>query len=245
MCKKVILLTACINPNGMAFTALQDCEERKRQYKDALSFYLRKTRAKIVFVDNSGYDIGELIGEYNNYISEKRLEMFSFFGNDYDKNLGKGYGEALIIEYALNQSLLLKNADIIIKITGRLICSNINLIMRFCMIKQKVTANLVYDQWNNLECLSHIFAAPYNFYTEYFLVDKNKLNDSKNYWFEHLLLYSVKKWKSDGMKYGEFPLPPIIKGQRGSVGVNYKTSLRELLRYPLQLWRHRKLINAL
>ena len=28
----VLLLTACVNPNGMAFTALQDGEERLIQY---------------------------------------------------------------------------------------------------------------------------------------------------------------------------------------------------------------------
>ena len=34
----VILLTACISPDGMAYTALQDSNERKRQYIDAIKF---------------------------------------------------------------------------------------------------------------------------------------------------------------------------------------------------------------
>ena len=36
----VILLTACVNPNGMSKTVLQDVELRRKQYVNALNFYL-------------------------------------------------------------------------------------------------------------------------------------------------------------------------------------------------------------
>lgn len=36
----ILLLTACINPNGMLYTAIQDTELRKKQYIESLTFYL-------------------------------------------------------------------------------------------------------------------------------------------------------------------------------------------------------------
>ena len=41
--KLVLLMTACINPQGMSKTVLQNKEERLTQYKTALNWYLRNT----------------------------------------------------------------------------------------------------------------------------------------------------------------------------------------------------------
>lgn len=38
--KYVIVLTACINPGKMIHTSLTDVDIRRRQYEDALEFYL-------------------------------------------------------------------------------------------------------------------------------------------------------------------------------------------------------------
>ena len=96
--KFVILLTGCINPNGMKYTALQDPKEREKQYIEAIGFYLRKTSLPIVFCENTNYI------PFANYFSEHkksgRFEYLTFDGNSYDKNKGKGFGEALIVDYA-------------------------------------------------------------------------------------------------------------------------------------------------
>lgn len=101
---KVILLTACVNPNGMSNTAIQDIDIRKQQYKDAIDFYLRRTDYGIVFVENSSTDMSQ---GYCVPISKGRLEMITFEGNNYDRKLGKGYGEAMIIDYVFKHSRLL------------------------------------------------------------------------------------------------------------------------------------------
>ena len=111
----VILLTACISLGGMAFTALQDAGERERQYIDAFNFYVNNTHYPIVFSNNSGEDNSTKIT-----YPEGRVELLSYYGNDYDKLLGKGYGEFQIIEYAFRNSQFLSNAHTVIKITGRL-----------------------------------------------------------------------------------------------------------------------------
>ena len=123
MARSVILLTACINPNGMGYTYLQDPEIRKSQYLEAIDFYLKETNCDIVFCENTGANIFDEIES-----AEKcsRLEYLTFCGNDYDKRRGKGYGEATIICYAIENSRRLRNVDSVIKITGRVIIRNIS-----------------------------------------------------------------------------------------------------------------------
>ena len=121
----ILLLTACINPNGMTMTALSDKEERREQYVKAINYYLKNTKFPIVFTENSGTDISTL---FENAIKSGRLEYLSFDGN-HAKERGKGYGECEIIQYALKNSTTIQSAKDkrIAKITGRLIIKNINI----------------------------------------------------------------------------------------------------------------------
>lgn len=89
----VLLLTACVNPNGMSHTVLTDCSERQSQYEQALRWYLENTNFKIVLCENSQTDFS---ANFNSYINEDRLEFLCFDGNNFDKELGKGYGEGII-----------------------------------------------------------------------------------------------------------------------------------------------------
>ena len=64
----ILLLTACINPDGMPFTCLADVGVRKKQYIEALNFYLKNTTRKIVFVENSGTDISSSFKDFQHRI---------------------------------------------------------------------------------------------------------------------------------------------------------------------------------
>ena len=123
----VILMTATVAPNGTKYTYLQDPETRKLQYLEAIDFYLRETAYDIVFCENTGANLFDEIESPEKY---GRLEYLTFYGNDYDTNLGKGYGEARIIEYAIRNSHRLKSADFVIKITGRVKILNIDKLSR-------------------------------------------------------------------------------------------------------------------
>lgn len=101
----ILFLTACVNPNGMAYTKLNNPEVRLRQYKEALDWYLAHTDMKILLVENSGTDFSS---DYQKRIGEGRLEFLCFDGNSYDRSRGKGYGEAAIMEYGFGHSKLLK-----------------------------------------------------------------------------------------------------------------------------------------
>ena len=210
----IILLTACINPNGMAFTALQDKDLRLYQYKAALNWYLKKTSVKIVFVENTGFNIAPMFEEY---INNGRLEVLSFKGNDYDKSRGKGYGEGLILKYAVENSIFMKTSKVMIKVTGRFIIKNLNAIMRNYTMRTIQADKALFN--GRLYCRSRLFISPTSFVRDYLVPRIDTIDDSKNYYFEHLLYDTSLFCKKDtGCAMMEFCRPPLYYGTDGSSG---------------------------
>lgn len=189
--KICILLTACVNPNGMSFTALQDVRIRQSQYEEAMDFYLNNTDVPIVFVENTGCDFSD---KYKKYIQEGRLECHTFNGNDFDKSLGKGYGEYQILMYADAHSKILASCQYVLKVTGRIKVLNIN--------------NLLSSKWLNLNHVfrcdfrevdylwSMVFIVETQKLMDIFRVDGVRLNDTKGVYFEHVLYEGLSKDKS-------------------------------------------------
>lgn len=214
----VLLMTSCINPQGMKYTKLQDKIERRRQYVKAVTFYLTNTRLKIVLCDNSGEEIGDLIKN----MDDSRIELLSFNGNNYDVCLGKGYGELEIIRYAMGHSRFLKNAKSVIKVTGRLMVENLCEVTRlnyrlFCRPKHFIFA----DELMNLhEYDSRCFYASIDFLSCYFLNQPNTINDTEGHFFEHFLYDIIKSLPASFVVSG-FALPLVFNGVSGSTGFQY------------------------
>ncbi len=222
MKQPVILLTACINPNGMAYTVLQDSDERLRQYRVALDWYLQHVMNKIVFVENTGFDISPM---YTDAIASGRLEVLTFQGNDFDKSKGKGYGEALIIEYALKNSKFLKEEVNVVKITGRLIIKNTKALLNEA--KKNNTIYAKYASRTRKDVLlyeSYFFFAPVRFLKDYFLSHIDIINDNNYQYFERVLHDSAKEWEAVGNHRNEFIRPIIVIGISGSTGQAYNQS---------------------
>ena len=212
----ILLLTGCINPNGMAYTSLSNQEERKKQYVKAINFYLSNTNYPVIFTENSGTDISSL---FQDKIEIGRMEYLTFHGNQ-NKEYGKGYGECEIIEYTFNHSkLILTSKDhYIIKITGRLIIKNIAKIIRFhrFFYPPKTVFCAINSDFSFPD--SRFVIAPIKFW-EVFLNSKDRINDSKGYFFEHALCDTLKKEKE--FPYSPFLLMPYIEGMSGSTGEIY------------------------
>ena len=237
----ILLLTGCINPNGMTMTALSNQEERKKQYVEAIHFYLSNTRYPIVFSENSGTDISHL---FKKEIQSGRLEYLSFSGNQ-NKEKGKGYGECEIIQYALNNSKIIHLAKDkrIAKITGRLIIRNINSIARVhsILFPQKtvfcaINSNLSFPD-------SRFIIAPECFF-QTFLKSKETINDTQGYFFEHALCDTIKKEKQ--YPYSPFLLIPQIEGMSGSSGEIYqkeKTTISFAIKYFKYTYSQRSSFN--
>lgn len=213
----IILLTGCINPNGMAFTSLTDTTIRLRQYITAINYYLHNTKYPIVFSENSGTSINKY---FNSYTDNKRLELLSFNGN-HCKERGKGYGEAEIIEYALKHSLIIssyKDNCSIIKITGRLIIKNIKeLIENKFNFQDKKSIIATYN--SNFSFVdTRIIIAPFDFFKS-FIIHKNDINDQTNSFFENVFSDCIKN--NNKYRYYPFYIEPLIKGQSGTTGEVY------------------------
>lgn len=217
----ILFLTGCINPDGMSYTALQNPKTRKNQYIDAIRFYLRKTNLKILFVENSGNDISEV---FDYEIKNKRLEILTFFGNDYDRTLGKGYGEMLIMEYANKYSQFLKNAEFIFKITGRYKILNINSFI-----------NNYIDQFQNFDLIlnfrpsltwadSRFFGFRPFFLSNYLLGYKEIVNDQDSINFENALSKAALNSITNDDNYGKFNIYPRYSAIIGTTGKKYNDS---------------------
>lgn len=208
----ILLLTGCINPNGMKYTALQDPFIREKQYVEAINYYLENTTFKIVFCENSNclHFADYFIREQQN----DRYEYLTFDGNNYDKNRGKGFGEAMIISYAFEHSRLLQECEgLIVKITGRIIIRNINKLLRNCH-PDRVYANFFL---RSKFCGSQFVVAPYSFY-KFFLADIDRINDSEKFYFEHLLYEKIIEWKGLNHKHSFFIYPILKEGISGTTG---------------------------
>lgn len=225
----ILLLTACINPNGMAYTALSNKEERESQYVNAIKFYLSNTHYPIVFTENSGTDISHF---FTDYIKSGRMECLSFQGN-HNKDRGKGYGECEIIHYAINNSKTIHSnpKQRIAKITGRLIIRNIKTIIRWHTFLTSNQTTLCSFNSDLSFPDSRFIIAPKEFY-QVFLRNKNFINDSAGYYFEHALCYTLKTERR--YSYRPYFIKPEIIGISGSSGELYNDralNFRSAIRY--------------
>lgn len=190
--RTVILLTACVNPNGMSFTKLQNSEERKRQYIEALHFYLENTSCRVIFVENTNTDFSQL---FQQYIDNGQLEYLTFDGNAYPRELGKGFGEGKIIEYAILHSRFFAECSYVVKITGRLIVANIKSIVNSVILKftkKCVRFNFCSDALVGSVC----FVCPKEWLMACAENKFGQINDKNNIYMEHVLYNHLLEEKS-------------------------------------------------
>lgn len=220
--KMVLLLTACVKPEGMSFTRIQDSGQRLKEYEDALDWYLKHTPFRIVVVENTLTDFSDRFAPYK---ESERLEFITFSGNNFDKGLGKGYGEGLIMRYAFEHSSILKDADRVAKITGRIIIENImELIHRYFSFSHPIVMANTAISGDRFFAYSLFFIAPKDFFINYFLPGIGKINDEEGYYFEHLLYNAM---RSNGLRFcREFDRPIKAIGVSGSTGEVYYTPQR-------------------
>ncbi len=238
-----ILLTACVNPSGMSHTVLQDASVRAKQYKNALDFYLQNTNTPIIFCENTNYDISQ---EYIHFIITGRLEVLTFDGNNYDKGRGKGYGEALIMKYALDNSEIIRQCKYIIKITGRIIVKDIN----------RISESLLYIHDNIFRSnIKDKFISTYIFIARPYLVQRFVEKYMEKIWEDRptndlieFLFYRALTTDSDFDRciYLPFFRIPEIKGISGTTGEPYTMNDRlignVIYTYYLEMDRNNKLI---
>ena len=131
--KNILLLTSTIRPKpDQPHLKVSDPEQRLSDYSRTLDFQLRLLDRgvidRIVYVDNSGYDLGTLVGRF----PSESIEWVSFYDLDYDSSYHRGYGEFRLIDHAFRASGTLASMnreDSVWKLTGRYVVKNLRTVM--------------------------------------------------------------------------------------------------------------------
>lgn len=227
----LLFLTACVHPKGMAHTALQDGDVRLQQYLDAIRFYLEHYSFKILVVENTEVDLSSY---FKKEIDNGRLECLTFDGNSFDRSLGKGYGEGLIINYAFAHSLFIKESKYLIKVSGRHRVLNLNSIMTAseCFLDSKDDLVVCEIKPSMGFARSDCYIASKSFYERYLNKGLRLCNDNQGVWFEHILYNCIVQSHKDGFQFLYIPFALDQRGDSGTSGENFaKTRLRRKIHF--------------
>jgi hypothetical protein len=218
-----LLLTATIDPEGMIFTERSNPKVRLEDYKKGLVFWLQvKGISKIVFCENSNYDLSELheVEKTHNH-QKKEVEFLSFYGQDFPKHLGKGYGELKIISHAVASSKIINHETKLIKATGRYIVNNIDEFIDFT--KANPNSDIICDLSRGLKWSdSRLFACSMNFIEQYLSSTQEQIDDSKGINFEKALAIAVHRAMGENQLWLMPPCLPEVSGIFGTTNTVYK-----------------------
>ena len=220
----VLILTACIQPKNIPFLERNSEKDRLRDYKIAFTKWCEsKSIEKIIFVENSGYNL-EFFYEEAKKFSEKKIEILSSnLNNTFNKSLGKGYGEHLCFKEVIEKSKLFKESKFFIKVTGRYYIKNYqNILKEFKKKKSEIFVNLK----DNLKYAdSHVFGGSNIFFSNYVVPISSKINDSKSIFMENCLAKSVLLGVNNNLKFNNVETFPYIAGIIGTNNKKIKNNL--------------------
>ncbi|WP_158944614.1 hypothetical protein [Granulicella sp. S190] len=222
-----LILTATIKvKEDMVFTARTDTDTRLSDYKQALALWLAHPDIKsLVLVENSGSDISEL-REIANERPEKNVEFLSFKVREYDGSLGKGYGEMICLQYAIEHSQLLALSPQFVKVTGRYFLINATDFLHFA--DRRRDAEIICDMLLNLTWAdSRVFAGTTDFLRNYLFPLRDEVNDSQQSNFEHVLARAVHACMANRGTWAEPPFPLEIQGVSGSQDRGWQMNVKD------------------
>lgn len=220
--KKICLvLHATVDPSGVVFVKRDDPRERFEDYRRGLQqWVMRDDFDKLIFVENSGYDLSGLreIADASP-LSKDSVEFLSFDGQDFPRELGKGYGETLNFQYVLDNSKILDEDDRLIRSNGRYYVENMHVFFEALQPPTEMLTEL-------REYLSYadvtVLGGTVEFFRKYICPYGFEVNDSKGYYMEHAYARAVHRALADGLVWRPFPEPPSVVGYSGTENVRKK-----------------------
>jgi hypothetical protein len=217
--KFVLLLTGTVKPANMVMTKLTDAGIRQQQYIDALNFWLTKTDLPIVFTENSDTDLSPY---FKGPVGSGRLEILTFKDVAISGQLGKGFGEMNCMLYAHTHSRILKEADFVFKMTGRLKLLNFRSFYTYVVTKKPDVAA---DLANRLDYADSRFWGYKPWFLNRYLAGlQSSLSDLQGVYFEHILARSIIKAIKEGVSFAAFDTRPRMEGMSGTSSKRYNSS---------------------
>ncbi len=211
----VLLMTGTIIPNSLDTLVLTNPEHRKKQYIDAIHYYLRNTNFKIVFVENSGVTIKEFFKGH-----EDRLEFLTFNSPPSVPDKGKGFKELEIMSFGMDNSKFVANCFALVKITGRLKILNLKPLSKYYYLKLiKKQCLISCNVYKKSKMDSRCF-----FYSKDFWPYLKSKKINLTYSFEQALWDSVIDYKKNQKNHSHLKSPLRVEGVSGGFGTLYDDS---------------------
>lgn len=212
-----LILTACIKPIRIPYLKRKAPKKRLEDYKSAFLMWCENQDIKkIIFIENSGFDLEEF-KKIAKKFPQKKIEIISSnLNNSYPKKLGKGFGEYLCMKEVFKKSKIINRTDFFVKVSGRYYIKNFKEIIKCC--KNFKDINL-YLKDNLRYADSHLMIGSKSFFLNYVLKETIKTNDSKGVFFEHCVARATLKAVSDGLSFNHLSVYPKI---HGIIGTNNK-----------------------
>ena len=231
--KPCVILTATVKVGDISFTTRTDPAVRLADYKYALSKWLADSSIDaLVFIENSGFDLSEL-QEICGSHKTKHVELISFKCADFDGRLGKGYGEILCLEHALQESQLLQRSHQFLKTSGRYYLRNARPLLDF--LSQNPQLEIMCDLKKNLTWAdSRAFGGRVEFLRHYLIPLRESINDSADVFFEHALARATHRAMADARPWAMPPQSLDIEGVSATSNASYRVN-------PLRVFARRML----
>lgn len=233
----LLVLSATIEPCGVPQLALADPALRRRQYLDAVMYWLRAFKGhRLVFVENSGADLSEFqaLAAAANGV----LEIIGLPNEPYPPSLGKGYGEFRMIDAAVTQSRLMRDASHFAKITGRLTVRNMPNMWR----RLPPAFDLIADAFpiahepNGGRTDSRLVFFSTAFYREQATGLYQTMNDAGYFFAEHAIWRLMQTAPPSARIFTRLPVEPAWQGTSGTYGADYG-DLKSRLKRPFKRLR--------
>lgn len=226
----VLVMSAAVNPNGMTGVSAASLTNREDQYIDTLKFYVaQKCIPKILFVDNSNWDLSRMKAAINN---DPKVEWISFDGNSFPREWGKGYGEFLLLDRAI-EHISANGEKYMVKVTGRFPILNIetmikefqsrkNLQLAIDVVNHKLYSSLGLKWAQSGKARTIIYAVTCDFYKAH-LLGHYKDIPSKFNGAEGLMNNVWNKTKNEIGVYPRFKHEPELAGCAGAINYAWIT----------------------
>ena len=243
-----LLLTATIHVEHTEFLRAGgrvDTHLRLKDYADALRSWItaQEMIRDIVLVDNSGHPLDALQEVVDRHRSSgKRVELISHRTTGYSQSRGRSYGELDIMDTALRESALLRNAATFAKVTGRVFVPNVDRIVRNIASDFDIVARMTH----NLTWLDSVFVL---FRRELFArrllpYALEHVDDRTRHHIERVLASACLHAIADGARWYPFPSEPRVRGLRGIDSRPYPSGVARARLVDLFAWGHHRAIDV-
>ncbi|WP_413172912.1 hypothetical protein [Anabaena azotica] len=250
-----LVLTASIDIKGMPKAYPTLAEQRQEDYYNSVKYYVKNQPRikKIIFIENSGWPLDRVKEAAIDNVHNKKIEFISLNCNDFPRELGKGYGESLLIEKGLEQSSLINTVTYFAKITGRIYLKNMTQIL--ASVKEDYDCLCDYkDQgWRIKRLLGNNEVNPYCdtrflvFNQDFYHHNIKPLHQQHKegcFYIETQFYRAIKSLEGKQKIISRFAIEPDFQGIAGHFGGKNYSSRKERAKYIIRSWT-RKFIPML